>query len=192
MKGFIEGKSRSQSTLFPERFDDYISEDSAVRVIDVFIDDLDISGLGFKTEPNNTGRPAYHPTTMLKIYVYGYLNRIHSSRRLEREAGRNVELMWLTGQLAPDFKTIAEFRKNNGEAIRLVCREFVMLCKKLDLFADAFVAQSNIGRDVTGKQKNILQNQAKMAPEFLLVPLAHVDAVNQDRAFFNVVETTKS
>ena len=140
MKGFIEGKSRSQSTLFPERFDDYISEDSAVRVIDVFIDDLDISGLGFKTEPNNTGRPAYHPTTMLKIYVYGYLNRIHSSRRLEREAGRNVELMWLTGQLAPDFKTIAEFRKNNGEAIRLVCREFVMLCKKLDLFADAFVA----------------------------------------------------
>src|SRR5210317_221345 len=140
MKGFIEGKSRSQSTLFPERFDDYISEDSAVRVIDVFIDDLDISGLGFKTEPNDTGRPAYHATTMLKIYVYGYLNRIQSSRRLEREAQRNVELMWLTGQLAPDFKTIAEFRKNNGEAIRLVCREFVMLCKKLDLFADAFVA----------------------------------------------------
>ena len=140
MKGFIEGKSRSQSTLFPERFDDYIGEDSAVRVIDVFIDDLDISGLGFKTEPNDTGRPAYHPTTMLKIYVYGYLNRIQSSRRLEREAGRNVELMWLTGQLAPDFKTIAEFRRNNGEAIRLVCREFVMLCKKLDLFADAFVA----------------------------------------------------
>ena len=116
MKGFIEGKSRSQSTLFPERFDDYIGEDSAVRVIDVFIDDLDISGLGFKTEPNDTGRPAYHPTTMLKIYVYGYLNRIQSSRRLEREAQRNVELMWLTGQLAPDFKTIAEFRRNNGEA----------------------------------------------------------------------------
>jgi transposase len=140
MKGFIEGRSRDQATLFPERIDDYIDEDSAVRVIDVFIDDLDISGLGFKTEPNDTGRPAYHPTTMLKIYVYGYLNRIQSSRRLEREAGRNVELMWLTGQLAPDFKTLADFRKNNGEAIRLVCREFVMLCKKLDLFADAFVA----------------------------------------------------
>jgi transposase len=140
MKGFIEGRSRDQATLFPERIDDYIDEDSAVRVIDVFIDDLDISGLGFKTEPNDTGRPAYHPTTMLKIYVYGYLNRIQSSRRLEREAGRNVELMWLTGQLAPDFKTIADFRKYNGEAIRLVCREFVMLCKKLDLFADAFVA----------------------------------------------------
>ena len=140
MKGFIEGRSRDQATLFPERIDDYIDEDSAVRVIDVFIEDLDISGLGFKTEPNDTGRPAYHPTTMLKIYVYGYLNRIQSSRRLEREAGRNVELMWLTGQLAPDFKTIADFRKNNGEAIRLVCREFVMLCRKLDLFADAFVA----------------------------------------------------
>jgi transposase len=140
MKGFIEGRSRNQATLFPERIDDYIDEDSAVRVIDVFIDELDISGLGFKTEPNDTGRPSYHPSTMLKIYVYGYLNRIQSSRRLEREAGRNVELMWLTGQLAPDFKTIADFRKNNGEAIRLVCREFVMLCKKLSLFADAFVA----------------------------------------------------
>jgi len=126
--------------MFPERLDDYVAEDSAVRVIDVFIDDLDISGLGFRTEPNDTGRPAYHPTTMLKIYIYGYLNRVQSSRRLEREAGRNIELMWLTGRLAPDFKTIADFRKDNGEAIRLVCREFVMLCKKLNLFADAFVA----------------------------------------------------
>ena len=140
MSGFIEGESRHQATLFPERLDDYVAEDSAVRVVDVFIDDLDISGLGFKIEPNDTGRPAYHPTTMLKIYIYGYLNRVQSSRRLEREAQRNVELMWLTGRLAPDFKTIADFRKDNGEAIRLVCREFVMLCKKLDLFANAFVA----------------------------------------------------
>jgi transposase len=140
MSGFIEGEDRTQATLFPERLDDYIAEESAVRVIDVFIDDLDISGLGFKTEPNDTGRPAYHPSTMLKIYVYGYLNRVQSSRRLEREAQRNVELMWLSGRLAPDFKTIADFRKDNGEAIRLVCREFVMLCKKLNLFADAFVA----------------------------------------------------
>ena len=137
---FIEGENRDQATLFPERLDDYIAEDSAVRVIDVFIDDLDISGLGFKTEPAETGRPAYHPRTMLKIYVYGYLNRVQSSRRLEREAQRNVELMWLTGRLAPDFKTIADFRKDNGEAIRLVCREFVMLCRKLNLFSDAFVA----------------------------------------------------
>ncbi len=140
MSGFIEGEDRSQATLFPERLDDYIEENSAVRVIDVFIDELDISGLGFKTESSNTGRPAYHPTTLLKIYVYGYLNQVHSSRRLEREAQRNVELMWLTGRLAPDFKTIADFRKDNGEAIRLVCREFVMLCRKLNLFADAFVA----------------------------------------------------
>ncbi len=140
MSGFIQGEDRSQATLFPERLDDYVAEDSAVRVIDVFLDDLDLSGLGFKTEPNDTGRPAYHPSTMLKLYVYGYLNQVHSSRRLEREAQRNVELMWLTGRLAPDFKTIADFRKDNGEAIRLVCREFVMLCRKLNLFTNAFVA----------------------------------------------------
>jgi len=140
MSGFIVGDDRTRATLFPERLDDYIAEDSAVRVIDVFIDDLDISSLGFKTEPSDTGRPGYHPRIMLKIYVYRYLNRVQSSRRLEREAQRNVELMWLTGRLAPDFKTIADFRKDNGAAIRLVCREFVMLCKKLNLFADAFVA----------------------------------------------------
>jgi len=140
MSGFIVGDDRTQATLFPERLDDYIAEDCAVRVIDVFIDDLDISGLGFKTEPSDTGRPGYDPRIMLKIYVYGYLNRVQSSRRLEREAQRNVELMWLTGRLSPDHKTIADFRKDNGKAIRLVCREFVMLCKKLNLFADAFVA----------------------------------------------------
>lgn len=140
MSGFIQGEDRSQATLFPERLDDYVAEDSSVRVIDVFLDDLDLSGLGFKSEPNDTGRPAYHSSTMLKLFVYGYLNRVQSSRRLEREAQRNVELMWLTGRLAPDFKTIADFRKDNGEAIRLVCREFVMLCRKLNLFANAFVA----------------------------------------------------
>jgi transposase len=140
MSGFIQGEDRFQATLFPERLDDYVAEDSSVRVIDVFLDDLDLSGLGFKTQPNDTGRPAYHPSTMLKLFVYGYLNRVQSSRRLEIEAQRNVELMWLTGRLAPDFKTIADFRKDNGVAIRLVCREFVMLCKKLNLFANAFVA----------------------------------------------------
>ena len=140
MTDFIRGADRTQSTLFPERLDDYIGEDSAVRVIDVFIDELDLTGLGFRTEPQATGRPAYHPEILLKIYVYGYLNRVQSSRRLERECQRNVELMWLTGRLAPDFKTIADFRKDNGKAIRLVCREFVMLCRKLNLFADAFVA----------------------------------------------------
>lgn len=140
MSEFIEGEARAQATLFPERLDDYITEENSVRVIDVFIDGLDLSGMGFKTIPAITGRPAYHPATMLKLYVYGYLNRVQSSRRLEREAGRNVELMWLLGRLAPDFKTIADFRKNNTKAIRLVCREFVMICRKLDLFSGAFVA----------------------------------------------------
>ena len=118
MSGFIEGENRYQSTLFPEKLDDYVGEDRATRVIDVLIDKLDLAGLGFNTKPADTGRPAYNPATMLKIFVYGYMNRVQSSRRLEREAQRNVELMWLTGRLAPDFKTIADFRKNNGEAIR--------------------------------------------------------------------------
>jgi len=140
MSGFIEGEDRNQATLFPERIDDYVAEDSPVRVVDVFIDDLDVSGLGFRTAPNATGRPSYHPKMMLKLYVYGYLNQVQSSRRLEREAQRNVELMWLTGRLEPDFKTIADFRKDNGEAIRLVCREFVMLCRKLGLLNNTLVA----------------------------------------------------
>lgn len=140
MKRFIEGENRYQATLFPERIDDYIEEENAVRVIDVFIDQLDLSGLGFNAKPADTGRPGYHPAILLKIFVYGYLNKVHSSRRLETEAQRNVELMWLTGRLAPDFKTLADFRKDNGEAIRLVCREFVMLCRKLHLFTQAFVA----------------------------------------------------
>jgi len=140
MSRFIEGANRCQRTLFPESLDEYVGEDNAIRVVDVFVEELDLSGLGFQTEPSDTGRPGYHPATMLKLYIYGYLNRIASSRRLEREAQRNLELMWLTGRLAPDFKTIADFRKDNGGAIRLVCREFVMLCRKLELFSDAFVA----------------------------------------------------
>ena len=140
MTDFIEGKNRFQATLFPEQLDDYIAEDNSVRVIDVFIDGIDLSGMGFKTVPEILGRPAYHPATMLKLYVYGYLNRVLSTRRLEREAGRNVELMWLLGRLVPDFKTIADFRKDNTKAVRLVCREFVMICRKLDLFSEAFVA----------------------------------------------------
>lgn len=140
MSGFITGEARTQATLFPEQLDDYVSEDNPVRVIDVFIDGIDLSALGFKTIPADTGRPAYHPETMLKLYIYGYLNRVQSSRRLEKEAGRNVELMWLLGRLAPDFKTIADFRKNNTKAIRSVCREFVLICRKLNLFSEAFVA----------------------------------------------------
>src|SRR5207247_9228998 len=128
-------------TLLPECLDDYIGEDNPVRVIDAFVDELDLQTLGFEgAEPAATGRPSYHPAVLLKIYIYGYLNRIQSSRRLEREAQRNVELMWLTGRLRPDFKTIANFRKDNGRAIRNVCRQFVVFCQKLELFAQAVVA----------------------------------------------------
>ncbi len=161
MSGFIEGENRYQSTLFPERVDDYVEEDSVVRVVDVFIDRLDISGLGFKTEHADTGRPGYHPRTMLKIYVYGYLNQVHSSRRLEREAKRNVELMWLTGRLAPDFKTIADFRRNNGEAIRLVCREFVMLCRKLNLLGDTLAIDGSKFKAVNNRDKNFTKAKMK-------------------------------
>ena len=141
MKRFVEGADRSQVTLLPECLDDYIEAENPVRVIEVFVDELDLGELGFAgVEPLATGRPSYHPAVMLKIYIYGYLNRIQSSRRLEREVQRNVELMWLTGRLRPDFKTIANFRKDNGRAIRNVCRQFVVLCQKLDLFAQAVVA----------------------------------------------------
>ena len=141
MNCFIAGVDRGQGTLFPERLEDWVGEDNPVRVIDVFIDELDLGGLGFaRAEPEATGRPGYHPGVLLKLYVYGYLNRVQSSRRLEREAGRNVEVMWLTGRLAPDHKTIADFRKDNGRAIRKVCTQFVTLCRQLGLLATASVA----------------------------------------------------
>jgi transposase len=138
MKRFIEGENRYQSTLFPERLDDYIVDDNAVRVVDAFVEKLDLLRLGFEgVIPESTGRPGYHPAMMLKLYIYGYLNRIQSSRRLEREAQRNVELIWLTGRLIPAFKTIADFRKDNREAICTVCFEFIELCRELQLFSGA-------------------------------------------------------
>ncbi|HCI3979974.1 TPA: IS1182 family transposase, partial [Pseudomonas aeruginosa] len=141
MKRFIQGECRGQTTLLPESLDDYVTDTNPVRVVDVFVDELDLGRLGFDgIVPAETGRPAYHPSVLLKLYIYGYLNRIQSSRRLEREAQRNVELMWLTGRLTPDFKTIANFRKDNGKAIRGVCRQFVVLCQQLGLFAEALVA----------------------------------------------------
>src|SRR5882757_9879620 len=136
MTRFVEGEDRSQDVLFPERLEDWISEDNPVRVVDAFVDELDLKVLGFeRATAAQTGRPGYHPATLLKIYVYGYLNRIASSRRLEREAQRNVELMWLTGRLAPDFKTIADFRKDTGPAIRATWRRFIDLCRRLDCSA---------------------------------------------------------
>src|ERR1700758_1014380 len=141
MGRFVEGEDRRQGVLLPEYLDEYVSEENPVRVIDVFVDGLDLAALGFSgMVPEATGRPAYHPGVLLKIYVYGYINQIASSRRLEREAHRNVELMWLAQRLAPDFKTIADFRKTNGPAIRATCRQFIALCRRLDLFTQALVA----------------------------------------------------
>jgi len=132
---------RGQSTLFPECMEDWIGQDNPVRVIDVFVDELDLAELGFSgVDPEMTGRPSYHPSALLKLYIYGYLNRVQSSRRLERDAGRNVEVMWLTGRLVPDHKTIADFRKDNGPAIRKVCARFVELCRAMGLLTKASVA----------------------------------------------------
>jgi len=154
MSRFIEGEARSQSALFPERLEDWIADDNPVRAIDAFVEELDLGELGF-AEPAATGRPAYHPAVLLKIYIYGYLNRIPSSRRLERETQRNVELMWLTGRLAPDFKTIADFRRDNGTGIRNVCRRFVLLCRDLKLFSQAIVAiDSSKFKAVNSRDRN--------------------------------------
>src|SRR3990170_6312938 len=141
MKRFVEGADRGQSTLLPECLDDWIDEENPVRAIDAFVDALDLGALGFDgVEPAATGRPGFHPAALLKLYIYGYLNRVQSSRRLEREAGRNLELLWLLGRLVPDHKTIADFRKDNGPGLRQVCARFVELCRELGLLATANVA----------------------------------------------------
>jgi len=141
MKRFVEGADREQSTFLPECLDDWIDEENPVRVIDAFVDALDLAGLGFDgVEPAATGRPSFHPSVLLKLYIYGYLNRVQSSRRLEREAGRNLELLWLLGRLVPDHKTIADFRKDSGLGLRQVCARFVELCRELGLLATASVA----------------------------------------------------
>jgi transposase len=157
MKRFIEGEDRSQVTLLPECLDDFIGEDNPVRAVDVFVEELDLRSLGFAgADPASTGRPAYHPSVLLKLYIYGYLNRIQSSRRLEREAQRNVELMWLTGRLAPDFKTIADFRRNNGAGIRNVCQRFIAICRQLKLFTRAVVAiDGSKFKAVNSRDRNI-------------------------------------
>lgn len=139
--GYIGGESRNQRYLLPETIDDYIGEDNPVRFVDAFVEKLDLEQLGFeRAVAAETGRPGYDPGDLLRLYLYGYLNRIRSSRRLEREAGRNLELMWLLRRLRPDFKTIADFRKDNGRAIQQVCREFTLVCKDLELFGGELVA----------------------------------------------------
>jgi transposase len=177
MKRFIEGVDRSQATLVPEYLEDWIDEENPVRAVDVFVDDLDLFDLGFeRVAPHWTGRPGYHAALLLKLYIYGYLNQVQSSRRLEREAGRNMEVMWLLGRLVPDHKTIADFRKDNGRAIRKVCAEFVALCRQIGLFAEAcvaidgskFKAVNNRGRNVTrSKMKRRLEEIEKKVERYL-------------------------
>ncbi len=186
MGRYVEGQDRTQSVLFPERLDDWIHEDSTVRVIDVFVDELDLRKLGFeRADPAVTGRPAYSPSTLLKIYVYGYLNRVQSSRRLEIEAQRNLELIWLTGRLAPDFKTIADFRRDNGEAIRKVCKEFVLLCRRMKLFTDGIVAiDGSKFKAVNNRDKNFtdrkLQARIEQLEDSIKRYLVELDRADRD------------
>jgi transposase len=196
MKRFIEGEDRRQATLLPDSLEDYVTEDNPVRVIDVFIDELDLEALGFAgIMPEATGRPAYHPATLLKIYLYGYLNRVQSSRRLERETKRNIELMWLTGRLMPDFKTIADFRCDNGPAIRAACAQFIVLCRQFNLFTRAVVAidgskfKAVNNRDkkftVAKLAKRMEQVEASIAR--YLVALDHADRQDGDVAEAKIV-----
>jgi transposase len=171
MAGFIEGVERGQSTLFPERLEDWVGEDHLVRVIDLFVEELDLSGLGFeRTTSARTGRPGYHPAVLLKLFIYGYLNRVPSSRRLEREAGRNVELMWLTGRLAPDHKTIADFRRDNGRAIRRTCAQFVELCRRIGVLrGDCVAIDGSKFKAVNNRDRNF--TKGKIASR-----IAHLEA----------------
>lgn len=162
MAGFLEGVGRGQVSPFPAQLDDYVTDDNPVRAVDAFVDGLDLGKLGFTTEPPATGRPGYRPATMLKIYIYAYLNRIPSSRRIERECQRNIELIWLTGKLAPDHKTIADFRKDNGNAIREVCRAFVLLCRQLNLLSESSVViDGSKFKAVNARDNNFTQAKMK-------------------------------
>jgi transposase len=163
MKRFVEGVVREQATLFPEYLEDWIGNDNPVRVIDAFVDRLDLLTLGFAgAAAEATGRPSYHPAGLLKLYIYGYLNRVQSSRRLEREAGRNVEVMWLTGRLIPDHKTIADFRKDSGVAIKQVCVQFIELCRQMGLLATSSVAiDGSKFKAVNNRDKNFTRNKVE-------------------------------
>src|ERR1700720_4616788 len=191
MKRFIEGEDRTQVTLLPPCLEDYVEAENPVRVVEVFVDGLDLGGLGFVgVDPAATGRPAYHPAVLLKLYIYGYLNRIQSSRRLEREAQRNVELMWLTGRLRPDFKTIANFRKDNGRAIRKVCRQFIVLCRQLNLFTEAIVAiDGSKFKAVNNRDKNF--TPAKMQRRMAQIEASIAAMDTADRAEPEVAELKK-
>jgi transposase len=184
MSRFVEGEDRRQPTLLPSCLDDYVGEDNPARVIDVFVDELELADLGFVVSPATTGRPAYHPATLLKLYVYGYLNRVPSSRRLEREAGRNVEVMWLTGKLAPDHKTIANFRKDHGPAIQAACAHFVVLCRQIGLFSQALAAvDGSKFKAVNTRDKNFtatkLKKRMEQVAEHIAGYLADLDTADR-------------
>jgi transposase len=184
MSRFVEGEDRRQPTLLPSCLDDYVGEDNPARVIDVFVDELELADLGFAVAPAITGRPAYHPATLLKLYVYGYLNRVPSSRRLEREAGRNVELMWLTGKLAPDHKTVANFRKDHGAAIQAACAHFVVLCRQIGLFTQALAAvDGSKFKAVNTRDKNFtatkLKKRMEQVAEHIAGYLADLDTADR-------------
>jgi transposase len=169
MKRFVEGEARSQMSLLPASLEDYITEDNPVRVVEAFIDALDLEKLGFAgMVPQSTGRPAYHPSVMLTLYVYGYLNRVHSTRRLERECQRNVEVTWLIERLAPDFKTIANFRKDNGRGIREVCKHFVTVCRQLNLLSQSTVViDGSKFKGVNNRDRNYTPGKLKRRREEL-------------------------
>ena len=188
MKRFVDGVDRSQGLLLPDRLEDYVHEDNPVRVVDAFVEALDLSELGFDAANRAAGgRPAYHPAALLKIYIYGYLNRIQSSRRLEREAQRNLELIWLTGRLAPDFKTIADFRKDNGSAITAVCSRFVALCRNMKVFSHAIVAiDGSKLKAVNSRDRNFtvgkIKGRRKQLEDSVARYLAELDRADRDPA----------
>ncbi len=197
MGRFVEGEDRRQSLLLPGSLDDYVTEDNPVRVVEAFIDELDLGALGFQgVQPASTRRPAYHPSTLLKIYLYGYLNRVQSSRRLEREAQRNIELMWLTGRLAPDFKTIANFRRDNGAAIRAVCRQFIELCRRLNLFTRAIVAiDGSKFKAVNNRDKNFtvakVGKRMEQVDASITRYLAALDRADREESDVTEAQTTR-
>src|SRR5229473_6687873 len=188
MKGLVQGADRQQTTLLPECLDDWVGGSNPVRAVDVFVDALELRELGFDgVTPAATGRPGYHPSPMLKLYIYGYLNRVQSSRRLEREAGRNLEVMWLTGRLVPDHKTIADFRKDNGPAIKKVCARFVELCRKMGLLAKASVAvDGSKFKAVNSRDNNFtkgkIQRRQKQIEESVARYMSQLDTADRQTA----------
>ena len=200
MSGYIEGISRDQVTLFPDRLEDWIDDDHPVRVIDAFVDAMDLTVAGFRRmSPAQTGRPSYHPSVLLKLFIYGYLNRIPSSRRLEREAGRNVEAMWLTGRLVPDHKTIADFRKDNGPGIRKACARFVELCRQIGVLSGGsvaidgskFKAVNNRDRNFTSGKIELRISHLEGSASRYLDEMGRADALEQSEATLRKVTHLK-